>query len=81
MEKECAWRHRFFCGAYTDQEKSPTSEGSKDERFQAGLRENLKMQIYHKMSFMMLFLVIFLIFKWRISFLKGRKGLAIIGIC
>ena len=70
----------FFCRAYTDQEKSPTSEGSKDELFRAGLGENLKMQIYHKMSFMMLFLVIFLICEWRTSFLKGRKGLAIIAI-
>ena len=30
-------RAKFFCLAYTDQEKSPTSEASQDELFRAGL--------------------------------------------
>ena len=27
----CLWRHKFFCWAYIDEEKSPTCEADKDE--------------------------------------------------
>lgn len=37
--KKCAWRHKFFCLAYIDQEKSPTCEADKDELYRAGLGE------------------------------------------
>ena len=37
--KKCAWRHKFYCLAYTDQDKSPTCEADKDELFRAGLGE------------------------------------------
>lgn len=37
--KQYAWRHKFFCLAYTDQEKSPTCDAEKDELFRAGLGE------------------------------------------
>ena len=37
--KACAWRHKFFCLAYMDQCKSPTSEADKEELFRAGLGE------------------------------------------
>ena len=37
--KKCAWQHKFYCLAYTDQDKSPTCEALKDELFRAGLGE------------------------------------------
>ena len=36
---KCAWRHKFYCLAYTDQDKSPTCEADKDELYRAGLGE------------------------------------------
>ena len=39
IQQKCAWRHNFFCLAYTDQDKSPTCEADKDELFRAGFGE------------------------------------------
>ena len=39
VQKKYAWRHKFFCLAYTDQDKCPTYEADKDELYQAGLGE------------------------------------------
>ena len=36
---KCAWRHKFYCLAYTDQDKFPTCEADKDELYRAGLGE------------------------------------------
>ena len=36
-----AWRHKFFCLAYTEQEKIPSSEIEKEELCQAGLGEKV----------------------------------------
>ena len=38
-DKKVAWRHKFVCLAYRDQERSPTTDSDKDELFQAGLGE------------------------------------------
>lgn len=38
-EKKVAWRHKFVCLAYRDQDRSPTTDADKDELFQAGLGE------------------------------------------
>ena len=37
-QQQYVWRHKFFCLAYTDQEKS-TCDAEKDELFRAGLVE------------------------------------------
>ena len=34
-----AWRHKFFCLAYHDQERMPATDAEKDELYQAGLGE------------------------------------------
>ena len=39
IQKKCAWHHKFFCLAYTDQEKPPTYEADKEELYRAGLGE------------------------------------------
>ena len=33
------WKHKFFCLAFRDQERIPTTDGEKDELLQAGLGE------------------------------------------
>lgn len=33
------WRHKFFCLAFKDQERIPTTEGEKEELYRAGLGE------------------------------------------
>ena len=37
--KKVAWRHKFVCLAYRDQERIPTTDYDKEELFQAGLGE------------------------------------------
>ena len=57
--KKCAWRHKFFCLAYTVQDKSPTYEADKDELYQAGLGEkeilfedvNISQEEFHEVIF------------------------------
>ena len=38
-EKRTAWRHKFVCLAYKDQERIPTVDADKEELYQAGLGE------------------------------------------
>ncbi len=38
-EKKVAWKHRFVCLAYKDQDKTPTTDFEKDELRRAGLGE------------------------------------------
>ncbi len=38
-EKRIAWRHKFVCLAYRDQERIPTVDADKEELYQAGLGE------------------------------------------
>lgn len=38
-EKKVAWRHKFVCLAYRDQDRIPTMDADKDELFKAGLGE------------------------------------------
>ena len=40
IEKQVAWRHKFVCLAYRDQERIPTVDAEKEELYQAGLGEN-----------------------------------------
>lgn len=40
-KKQVAWRHKFFCLAYKDQEKIPTTDMEKEELYQAGLGEKV----------------------------------------
>ena len=37
--KKYAWKHKFVCLAYVGQSRIPTTEGDKDELFEAGLGE------------------------------------------
>ena len=39
VEKRAAWRHKFVCLAYRDQERIPTTDVDKEELYQAGLGE------------------------------------------
>ena len=39
VDKKPVWKHKFFCLAYKDQERIPTSEYDKEELFQADLGE------------------------------------------
>ena len=39
IEKQVAWRHKFVCLAYRDQERIPTVDAEKEELYQAGLGE------------------------------------------
>ena len=53
--KGIVWRHKFFCLAYKDQTRSPTTEADKEEFFRAGLGEkeltfndvNMNQQDFH----------------------------------
>ena len=53
--KGIVWRHKFFCLAYKDQTRSPTTEADKEELFRAGLGEkeltfndvNMNQQDFH----------------------------------
>lgn len=39
MKIKAAWKHRFVCLAYKDQDKTPTTDFDKDEFHRAGLGE------------------------------------------
>ena len=39
LDKCVVWKHKFFCLAYTGQDRVPTTDADKEELFQAGLGE------------------------------------------
>ena len=39
--KKCAWKHRFVCLSWRDQQKIPTTDVEKDDLLEAGLGEKL----------------------------------------
>ena len=39
--KKCAWKHRFVCLAWRDQQRIPTTDTEKDDLLEAGLGEKV----------------------------------------